>query len=454
MLTAGLLLFASCKKQDEWLDRKNTKSDVSPSTLQDFQAVLDNTTSFNGQGSVMGLMGADNLYITETALDAEDQVNRNAYLWAKDIYNGTTAYDWYNDYRVVEFSNIVLEGLAKIKDDSESPDYRNVKGSALFYRAYAFYQLCQLYCKPYIAATAADDPGIPLRQSSDVNQRVQRSTVADAYELIIGDLKAAALLLPEIPLYRTRPSTVAVNALLAKIYLSMRDYDNAQLYADAALQRFPALLDYNTLTITTADPFPTFAKSNPEIIYYANCQGYLPLLNGGSSSSRISPDLFQTYESSDLRKTAYYAQSGTTGYYFFKGSYAASGYLFDGFGTDELYLIRAECAARRGDLSAALNDLNLLLKNRYQKTLFVPVSIADQDALVSRILLERRKELPYMANTRWDDLRRLNQESRFAVTLTRLYHGVTYTLEPNDNRYVLPIPDDEIHLEGLAQNPR
>ncbi len=102
----------------------------------------------------------------------------------------------------------------------------------------------------------------------------------------------------------------------------------------------------------------------------------------------------------------------------------------------------------------ALADINTLLQKRYTPASFKPWSSADRDAIIDKIILERRKELPYTGNIRWEDLRRLNLEARFAVTLTRQSQGKTYTLTPNDPRYVLPIPDDEIRLSGIAQNPR
>jgi len=39
-------------------------------------------------------------------------------------------------------------------------------------------------------------------------------------------------------------------------------------------------------------------------------------------------------------------------------------------------------------------------------------------------------------------------------TVTHVINGVTYTLLPNDKRYALPIPDQEIQLTGIPQNVR
>jgi hypothetical protein len=68
-------------------------------------------------------------------------------------------------------------------------------------------------------------------------------------------------------------------------------------------------------------------------------------------------------------------------------------------------------------------------------------------------LAERRKELIYRG-IRWSDLRRLNRDSRFGIILTKTLNGVTYSLLPNDKRYVLPIDEIEIRLSGIQQNNR
>jgi hypothetical protein len=447
-----ILLTFSCKKQDTWLNAKRSLSDVTPSTLQDFQAVLDNNQVMNGYGSIIGLIGTDNIYVPDDNLDGTDQTSRNAYLWAKDIYQQSLASDWLSDYQEVEYANIVLDGLANLSPNNQVLNYNNVKGSALFYRSFAFYQLAQLYCKPYVSNTASTDLGIPLRLSSDVNIRDTRASVQQTYTQILTDLKTASSLLPENPLYKTRPSTVAVNALLAKVYLAMSDYKNALYYASATLDENSSLLDFNTLTISPDDPFPTLQTGNPEVIFHAWCLGYALVWPNGNG--RVSPFLYQAYDGSDLRKTAFFTPDPASGYNIFIGSYSANGYNFCGLATDEIYLVRSECFARTGDMLDALKDLNTLLAKRYSSGTFSPLTITDPTKLLTRIFLERQKEMPFTGNTRWEDLRRLNLESEFETSLTRTYHSVLYTLPANDPRFVLPLPDDEIQLEKVVQNPR
>jgi tetratricopeptide (TPR) repeat protein len=449
-----MICATSCKKQDDWLNVKNIKSDVTPKTLQDLQAVLDNPTVFNSLQSVAGLIASDNIYLPDAKLDAASQVDRNTYLWAKDIYQGSTANDWFNNYQEVVYSNIVLEGVANLSAQNEPVITNNIKGEALFFRSYAFYQLCQLYCKPYIKVSAGSDLGIPIRTSSDVNRRVQRSTVQESYDQMIGDLKLALILLPVNAAFNSRPNIAAANALLAKIYLSMGDYTNAFKFADAALKINNSLLDFNSLKITASDPFPSFAKGNPEIILYAYNYGDNVVNLNSSELGRIAPDFYSSYISGDLRKTAFYVQDGTTGLYKAKGSFSDKGGSFAGIANGEIFLIRAEAEIRMGNIQVGLNDLNALLQKRLTPAAYVPYQTTDPTIALTAVLIERRKELAYIGNSRWEDLRRLNQDTKTAITLQRTYHGVSYTLAPADNRYIFPIPTDETTLEGLQQNQR
>ena len=152
------------------------------------------------------------------------------------------------------------------------------------------------------------------------------------------------------------------------------------------------------------------------------------------------------YAPGDLRKSIFFKASGSSGT--FKGNYSGIVAIFGGLATDELYLVRAECAARQGQTAAAMADLNTLLAKRWKTGTFVPLSAPDAATALAIILAERRKEL-VGRNLRWTDLRRLNN-----VSLVRTLNGTTYTLAPGSPRYTYPLPADEISLGGLQQNAR
>jgi hypothetical protein len=151
----------------------------------------------------------------------------------------------------------------------------------------------------------------------------------------------------------------------------------------------------------------------------------------------------------DLRKNCFYSAVPA-----FKGGYAGGSTTFAGLAINEQYLIKAEVYARAGNTTEAMQALNTLLGKRWKTNTFVPYTASSAANALDQVIAERRKELPFTGMLRWIDLRRLNTDSRYAVTLTRNLNNQIYTLPPNDQRYVLPIPDLEIKLSGIQQNPR
>lgn len=445
----GVIIITSCEKQNNWLDVKRNKSDVVPSTLKDLQAILDNDLIMNQGLPGLSLIGSENYYVTLSMWQSRTPVERNAYIWKPDIFEGSTNRDWNQLYQMVEYSNIVLDALNKVSVNSDNnSDWNNAKGSALFYRAFAFYHLASLFAKPYDITTSKSDLGIPLRLSSDINKKTKRSTVQQTYDQIIADLVSAESLLPITPLYQTRPSKPATDGLLARIYLNMGDYENAKTFASNALSNFNVLLDYNSLP-NILFPFTAY-PGNKEILFWSVAFNYTISSLGYAIADTA---LFNSYNDNDLRKTKFYYSTG--GVHKFQGCYARGAGYFAGIATDELYLIRAESYARLGNSSKALEDLNTLLIKRWKNTIpYIPLTATDANDALNKILAERRKELPFTLPLPWDDLRRLNIDSRFAKTLTRNLNGQIYTLLPNDNKYVYPIPPDEIRMSGLEQNQR
>jgi hypothetical protein len=436
----------SCKK--DFLDKKPDKALLVPTTLQDFQALLNNLTIMNAAPS-LNMIAGDEFLLPDENLEYLDISEVNSYSW--NPYLGARLLDWETPYQQVFYANVILEGVEKLSPDQSSQQQRDqIKGNALFFRARAFYNLAQEFAKPYIKASASTDPGIPLRLKSDVNEKSVRASVQQTYDQIITDLNAAKNLLPQKPALNTMASQLAVNALLSRMYLSMNDYTNAKKAADDYLAVNNQLINYNTLTAAGINPFPQSIKDgNQEVVFYGDLISAL----FNFFSPYINPDLYNSYDQNDLRKSLLFADDGT-GKYSFVGDYTGFAYrLFGGLSTDEVYLNRAECLARNNDLNAALKDLNFLLINRYKTGTFTPIMSTNADEVISIILKERRKELT-ARGIRWSDLRRLNLEDKYKTTLSRMINGRLLSLPPNDNKYVFPIPDNEIAGSGIPQNPR
>jgi len=449
ILLVVIVFTNACKK--DWLNAKPNKALVVPSTIADYQALLDNSAQMNSQYPTLSMVGDGDYYIADATYNSlPSTYEKAAYLWAPtaDFYGGQPNIDWIVAYARILQDNVVLDGLPTLAAQTGNlASFDNVKGSALFYRSYDFYSLSQEYCKTYDVSTASADLGLPLRLSPNVNLIVKRSSVQQTYDQMTSDLLQAAPLLPVTPLYPTRPSRPAAFALLSRIFLSQENYGKALLYADSCLQLQNALMDFNQLNIGAYDPgIPQF---NKEVIFWANLIMYTTTDNYVYIAD---PGLVQSYAPNDLRTTIFlFTHNGNTAFW---GTYSGDGYNnFGGIATDEMYLTRAECYARAGNTTLALNDLNTLLQKRYQSGTFTNLTAASADAALALIVAERRKELCFR-NLRWADLRRLNKDPRFQVTLTRNINGQTYTLPPNSSKYVLPLDPIETTSGGLQQNPR
>lgn len=436
------LFFTACHK--EFLDERSSKSLVVPETLQDYQALLDNTGIMNVQGHSTVVMDGD-FESVESALAGQAAMTRNSYLWKVDIYeNLLTAPSWSYPYRQILPTNVVIEGLAKIRPGADTQaEYNAILGSSYFYRAFAFHELAVLFTAPYQESIADNSPGLPLKLSADVTQIVQRSTLRATYEQIISDLDKAIDLLPDKQSAISRPIKAAAYAELARVYLNMGQYELALSNAEEALKLRNELLDYRKTTISTSRTFAhPFTTSNPEILFYARDN----FGANNSSTFLVSQDLYNSYATSDLRKTRFFTSARR-----FIGTYTGLSQSLCGLTTREVYLIAAECEARANKTNEALEYLNTLCAKRYDSS-FIPYQSTDAEQVLNWVLEERRKEL--VTVRRWEDLRRLNLDSRFAQTLTRTYSGEIYSLPPNSSRYVLAIPQGEVNESGIKQNER
>lgn len=454
----GLLVLLSfgCNKLDTWLDEKSDISQVRPSTLKDFRAILD----YAGSGGMnygypgIGLVGADNYYMTDINYNNSPETQRNAHIWAEDVFITLNSSDWTTGFSKIAYSNIVLDGLNNIQiTESNRSEYNEIQGSALFFRAYVYYGLAQLFCNSYVAETAGTDLGLPIRTFSDVNISPQRSTVEETYRQIIDDLENAMLLLPAVSGYQTRPSKAAAAAVLAKTYLVMEDYQKAYEYASLTLEYFDTVLDFNSELVSTSRTFrfPAY-PNNPEVIFWATNNSFIAVSASTTNLGLVDELLFQSYEDNDLRKTFFYLNQSSGAR--FRGTYSGVLQNFGGIATNEILLIKAESACRLDNIDEGLSIINSLLDKRYATGEYSPKVSQNAEEALRFILQERRKELPFTSQIRWEDLRRLNKDERFAVTITRELNGNVYTLLPNDKRYILPIPKDEVEINGLQQNER
>lgn len=247
-----------------------------------------------------------------------------------------------------------------------------------------------------------------------------------------------------------------VNALLARVYLSKGDWQNAYNYANAVITSGAYTLFNNsnyvsswTVKNTTESIFEISAPNS----FSGNSYGSYFDISSGNTYLQMATteDLLNLYSATDVRgRSSFYnehAVNGTT-YYFCK-KYGTSSALATGVKAirlSEMYLIRAEAAAELANFAQANSDLNVIRQRG--DTVAAKLNLTDKSALIEAILLERRKELNLEGFLLFDLGRRKKNIVRTDCTATTC--GLNYPAA----RYVLPIPEvSVISNKSMIQNP-
>ncbi len=130
------------------------------------------------------------------------------------------------------------------------------------------------------------------------------------------------------------------------------------------------------------------------------------------------------------------------------------------FRASEIYFIKAECLVRNGNLAGAATLIQEVRQARnYITGATVPTpSYANDTEAFADILLERRKELAFEGH-RYIDLKRLGADAGVPGTDRDATDGAnSNAISPlnillGDYRFTLPIPQAEININPLIQNP-
>ena len=110
----------SCEK--DFLDKKPDSALLVPESLEDLQALLDNSNSVMNYAPYLSAFSTDDFYITDNGFTSAQFDVRNSYTWAAEIYQpGSAVTDWNRMYQQVFYANVVLD---KLKDLAAEPDRR------------------------------------------------------------------------------------------------------------------------------------------------------------------------------------------------------------------------------------------------------------------------------------------------------------------------------------------
>ena len=437
---------ASCRKYVE-VKQPNQREFI---YVADFQRLLNNVSVFEVTSS-LPLLSADDVEIGPNPNMERLLTNelKNIYTWAAEYYTSDQSdAGWDQLYKQVYTCNQVTANV--MASDGTDALKRSAYAEAQMQRAATYLTLVNLYARPYNPATAATDPGLPLLLSPDLFVPLNRASVKQVYDQILLDINQALPLLPQVPSNNLHPGKAAGYALLARTYLYMGQFAEAADNAAKALAVQNTLLDLNEY-VSGGKSYPR-RLDNPEVIMNKKVS------KPGTVTLPLSAELLNKFTPEDLRYALFTKDGSTfqpsfTGRGSFRDRMFANDGILAGLSVPETMLTAAEGLARTGKTADAMTLVNNLRKKRLATGKYVALTASGADEALRIVIDERRREL-IGTGLRWFDQRRLSLESNMAETETRVFGGVTNTLQPGD-RYVYPIPPKNIELNPeLTQNQR
>ncbi len=386
---------------------------------------------------------------------------------------------WNAAYAAINRANVVIEGLANSPIDAALKT--KYKGEALFLRALSHYSLLTLFGRP-LWDTPNDKYGIVIRLKAETNADpasnvVPRAKVSEVYTQIIADLNEAETSLAATNgssyANATRAHKNAAIALKVRVYLSMRQYNNAITEANkivSATAPFQAptgvahKLEANIATVFPALSSPAVqgTYTGPESIFTMPFTSLdLPgTQNGLGSYYNPSPNgLGDSYlnpagitanagwKATDARR----AFNVTTSSKVYLRKWPNNGGSIPDYSPvirySEVLLNLAEALVRQNNTvdARAVDLLNAVRQRSDATTTFTVAGFANPQALIDQILIERRIEL-LGEGFRSIDVMRLGQ--------TFVAKDIAPAVAPAGTQYVWPIPLRERQTNtGIEQNP-
>ncbi len=351
--------------------------------------------------------------------------------------------------------NSVIEGITS--SSSLTPSVKSqLLGEAKFMRAFLNFHLVNLF----------GDLPLVVSTNYQINRLLPRASKNEIYQQIISDLIEAKDLLSsgfldatllKSTAERVRPTKWAATALLARTYLYIGDWANAETESSIVIN--------NTNLFDTLSLNKVFLKNSKEAIWQLqpvnanwnteDARAFnIPSTGFGQNNPySLSKALLSSFEANDQRRSdGNWVKSidlgGVKYYYPYKYKVASLGspvseYLMV-FRLAEQYLIRSEARVQQGNIANSQSDLNIIRKRAGLSN----STANDKNSLLSAILHERQVELFTEWGHRWFDLKRTGNADVVMNAETPIKGG---TWEFTDQLYPIRI-NDILQNQNLTQN--
>ena len=394
----------------------------------------------NGGVSVYTGLSSDELFNTTSNNDNNALRNNNI-----QTTNGIILTQiWSFGYNLIYQTNAILEGLSS--SNSLTPSLKQqLEGEAKFIRGLCHFYLTNLF------------GDIPLITSTDyeINAVMPRITQSQLYQQIVLDLKDAKNFLSTVypSSGKVRPNKWTASALLARVYLYLKDWNNAEAEATTVINSGLYSLDPNLNNVFLANSKEAIFQLRP--VNTSNAPGDANAFIPSSTSANVKPAFALTqfvtnaFDIGDLRTSSWIKSkvvSGQTYNYPFKYKIYSSTNAPTEFNMvlrlAEQFIIRAEARAQQNNIMDAQLDLNIV-----RTRAGLPNTIAnDKNSLLSAIEHERQVELFAEWGHRWFDLKRTGRADAIL--------GIEKAPNWQFTDALYPIPFSELQFNPtLTQNP-
>lgn len=432
-----------------------------------------------GQGSNMiyvDLLGEDVVFTSNNVWF------RGTYRWV-DPRNATDKIPYFNYrfyYTIISNANMIIDNV----DNAEGPeaDKAAIKGQALAYRAWSYYQMVRLFGERFDATSANDNPGVPLILDSSINTPQPRATVAEVYNQINADLDQAISLF-EASQDRPNKSHLGLSVaqgFKARVALTQENWELAATMANAARQDYPLMSRSEILEGFNDYNNPEWmwgshqnAEQNTAFFsFFAYMAADFSSFSMRTNPKAINSNLYNEISETDIRKELWdptgenmefpVPRDGNGVALGVRAPYMTRKFLTASGGESsigdvpymraaEMYLIEAEALARMGEDENSATVLFDFVSARDPEYV---QSTNTGDELIEEILIHRRVEL-WGEGFRFYDLKRLNMPLDRTGTNHQPSIAIVMEVPAGDEQWQFLIPQDEINNSNgiVTQNP-
>jgi hypothetical protein len=278
---------------------------------------------FNERAWVLEELHSDNTYYARNTLYGAVDATENVADFAVPTANGVTANDnvlvqYRLNFQIIARTNQILTSIDAVEFNADTKN--NLKGQALFLRAFAYFDLTRLFGKVPLHLTpvkSREDAALPLATTDELYAQIEKDA-----------LEASKLLPNKAKQEPGRVTSGTAKTLLANLYLTQKKWAQVETQARDVITNggYSLMPDYNEAFSFTATN-KNNAESVFEIQYMEGSAGFngnqayrfipspitadeLRPLTGTSNAQPTSqesnniptPDLIASYEVGDKRK--------------------------------------------------------------------------------------------------------------------------------------------------------